>query len=89
MEHRHAILDEQRVIWVWQIFWSGVFQKVVQNGGFVGLGEKTIWCSKAGGYRHQTVLHEFIQVQWFILTLRLDEEQECKVTLFLILDKLE
>jgi hypothetical protein len=38
MEHPHAILDEQRVIWVWQIFWSGVFVKVVQNGGFVGLG---------------------------------------------------
>ena len=74
---------------VWQIFWGCVFQKV-QNGGFVRLGEKKLWCSKAGGACIRlTVLHEFFHVHLIILTLRLDEEQEGEFPLLLILDDLE
>ena len=71
------------------MFRGCILQEVVQERGFIGLREKNILCPKAGGYRLQAVLHQFFQVQWLILTLRLDEELECNVALLLILDNLE
>ena len=41
MKQHRTVLDEQDVLGVWQIFSGCVFQKVVQNGGFVKRGEKT------------------------------------------------
>ena len=79
-------MDEQGVLGVWQLFWGCVFQKVVQNGGFVQLEVFQGWWHR---HRHQTVLREFCQGRSIILTLRLDKEQEDEVALLLILDYLE
>lgn len=89
MKQCHAILDEESILGVGQMFRGCILQEVVQERGFIGLREKNILCPKARGYRHQAVLHQFFQVQWLILTLRLDEELECNVALLLILDNLE